>query len=267
MEGDPTTDKTPSRKVNPRRKLYRQTLIGLIVLFFLFWMVLPHFLPGMRPLFYTVTLPFRHLGIFVHEMGHGLFTLLSGGSFYYFQMELMEGGVAVTSGGWRIATLLGGLLGPALAGALLLQASTRSDKLHWWLWGLAFFFTVGVYYMVKPLWLNPEGWGIGDLVAVVVPLGGGLITVFMLRFQDMVQRLYVQLLGILMCYSGYSDTAYIFRFEQLPNGLYSDARVVASLFWTSPAAVPYPLFAVTAVGITVINFALMAWGARRAFRD
>ena len=231
------------------------------------------FVPGLRGLLYTLTLPFRHVGIFVHEMGHGLFTLLSGGSFHFFRMEIMRGGVAYTSGGLRMATLLGGLLGPALAGALLLQVSTRARKLNLALILLGLFFVSGVYYMSKPLFLSSttypslRDWGIGDMVAVVIPLGGAIITFLLLRFGELYQRLYLQVLGILMCYSGYSDVGYIFRFQQLDNGLYSDARVFAGLFWGGPESVPFWLFVITSTGITVVNFALMGWGVHRAFRD
>ena len=251
---------------------HRKTLIVLIVFFFLIWFVLPLFVPGASQTVAIVTLPFRHLGIFVHEMGHGLFTLISGGRFYWFQMELMQGGVAVTSGGLRFLTLLGGLLGPALFGALLLQASTRVRRVHFVLWIVTGFFVVGMIYMFKPLFLPVENypllrnWSPVMLISVVVPGIGALITYKMLRVRDDLQRFYLQVLGVLMCYSAYSDTSYIFMYEPLANGMFSDARLLASYFWTSPETVPFMIFVITATGISILNFALMGWGVWRAIK-
>ncbi|MDJ0841602.1 MAG: M50 family metallopeptidase [Acidobacteriota bacterium] len=254
------------------KKQYRITLIGLIVAFFLLWFIIPLFVPGLSRTMFMVTLPFRNLGIFVHEMGHGLFALLSGGNFHWFQMELMQGGVAITSGGLRVFTLLGGLLGPALIGAVLLQTSTRLHNLRWVMIGLGLFFCCGVYYMIKPVFLSAEqypllqNWSAGSLIALVIPVGGAAVTFFLMRLGDALQRLYLQMLGILMCYSGYSDTAYIFRFEQLDNGLYSDTRMLASLLGPSPENVPQMLFVIVAGGISVLNFGLMFWGTWRALK-
>ena len=255
-----------------QKNQYRITLISLMVIFFLLWFIIPLFVPGLSMTMYTVTMPFRNLGIFVHEMGHGFFTLFSGGNFHWFQMQLMQGGVAVTSGGLRVFTLLGGLLGPALIGAVLLQSSTRLHNLRWVMGGLGLFFCSGIYYMLKPLFLSAEqyphleNWSVGLLVSLVIPVGGLVATILVMRFKEVVQRLYLQMLGILMCYSGYADTSYIFRYEQLDNGMFSDARVVASLLGPSPENVPFVLFVIVAGGISVLNFGLMLWGTWRALK-
>lgn len=254
------------------RGVYRTTLISMVVVFFLLWFVIPLFVPGASLMIYTVTLPFRNLGIFVHEMGHGLSALLTGGKFYWFQMEMMQGGVAITSGGVSAVTLLGGLLGPSLAGAALLVASTRLQNLKWAMGGLIAFFAVGVYYMIKPIFMSAQTypflneWSSRFLLSLVIPVGGILITWFLMKQGDLVQRLYMQLLGILMLYSGYSDTSYVFMYEQLDNGLYSDSRMVASLLWGSPESVPYWMFVIVAGGITVINMGLIGYGVWRAVR-
>ena len=251
---------------------YRKTLIALIAVFFLLWFVVPLLTPRFAQIIYTFTLPFRYLGVFVHEMGHGLFTLLSGGRFHWFQMEFGSGGVAITSGGIRAFTLLGGLLGPALLGAFLLVMSTRSKSVKPVLIGLMCFFTIGIYYMIKPVFLqeqeNPllSEWRAGYLVSLMIPGLGFAFTLAVIRRTERVQRFAIQLLGILMCYSGYSDTSYIFEYDPLPNGLYSDARVLASLLGPAPENVPRWLFILTATGISVLNFGCMFFGAGRALR-
>ena len=251
---------------------HEKTLIGLIAFFFIFWFGIPLIAPQTAGIIYTVTLPVRHLGVFVHEMGHGLFTLLSGGNFHWFQMELMKGGVAITSGGFRVVTILGGLLGPALLGALLLYLSTKAANVRPVLIGLTLLFALGVYYMVKPLFLGNHAhpyltqWSAFHLLSASIPAAMIWVTLAIMRGSENVQRFFLQIMGILMCYSGYSDTSYIFHYEPLSNGLYSDARVLASTFWTSVETVPFPLFVVTASVISVLNLGLMAWGTYAALK-
>ena len=254
--------------------VYKKTLLALIAFFFVFWFILPLLGgPLASPFIFWFTWPARQLGIFTHEMGHGLFTLLSGGRFLWFQMELNRGGVAITAGGLRFLTLLGGLLGPALLGALLLQASTRVTRLKPILAGLFLFFGLGTYYMVKPIFLADSAypplqqWSWFHLAGLVVPLLAMAALYVLSKRSDQVQRLALQLLGILMCYSGFSDTSYIFRYRILPGGGYSDVRVLASTFWTSVESVPFLLFFLTAIAVSLANFGLMYWGTLRALQS
>jgi len=177
--------------------------------------------------------------------------------------------------GWAALFVSGPLtLIGAVLGAWLLQASTRKSGVKPELIGLALFYLVGMYYIVKPLFLSAEanpmlsGWSARFLFALLVPGLALILNFLMLRLSTFFQRFYLQLLGVLMCYSGYSDTRYIFMYEPLPNGLFSDARVVASLVsWYSPEQVPRLWFIAAAVLISILNFALMFWGVRRALRN
>lgn len=267
-----------SESLDPQDQLantsgHRSMLLALMLLFFIMWLVIPLFVPGASKAIYLITLPFRYLGVFVHEMGHGLFTLLSGGQFHWFQMD-MNGGVALTSGGFRAATLLGGLLGPALLGAWLLQSSTRALKLGGVFGALIALFVIGIYYMLKPLFLSsdhyPElqNWQLTYLIALVVPGGAGLATLLMQRLGERWQRLYLQVLGILMCYSAFSDWRYILKYDVLNNGLYSDSRVLGSLFWPGgPERLPQFAFVVIAGFVCLANFSLLFWGVHKALKS
>jgi hypothetical protein len=245
-------------------------LSGLIGLFFLLWIILPLLLPNTAYLIYWLTAPLRYLGVFVHEMGHGLAALISGGSFYWFQMN-MDGGVAITGGGLQGLVLLGGLLGPALTGSLLLMASTRAEKLLIPYLILLLLFVCGAYYMLKPLLLSGreypllQQWQFSYLLALIVPVSAAALIVIILRQSDAWQRMVLQVLGIVMCYSAFSDTSYIFQYATLRNGMFSDTRVFTALFWPGgPADVPWLAFAIVAILICLMNFALLALGAARA---
>lgn len=71
--------------------------------------------PALDPLVY----PFRLFVTFVHETGHGLAALLTGGRFLGFQVFENGAGVALTAGGSRLLILPAGYLGAAAFGAIL----------------------------------------------------------------------------------------------------------------------------------------------------
>lgn len=253
---------------------HRRMLLWLISLFFLLWVLVPMLLPEQAYLIYWLTAPLRFLGVFVHEMGHGLASLASGGAFHWFQMD-WDGGVAITSGGAQSLVLLGGLLCPAVFGSLLLVVSTRARKLWLPYLLLLLFFGAGCYYMLKPVFLsradNPllTQWHVSHLLALLLPLSvvAGIV-ILLRRGADTVQRLVLQLLGIVMCYSAFSDTRYIFQYAALRNGMYSDMRVFASLFLPFSAQnLPWLAFIFFAVAIGAMNFALLAAGVAHALRS
>ncbi len=262
----------PGLSVSKRGQGHRRMLLSLMAVFFLLWIVLPLLLPAQAYLLYWLTAPLRYLGVFVHEMGHGLASLLSGGSFYWFQMD-GDGGAAITSGGWQSLVLLGGLLGPAVAGSILLMVSTRAEKLRTTYLILLLFFVCGAFYMIKPVFMSSgtypilAQWHVTHLLGLILPLSLILMSVLAMRAPDAWQRLVLQCLGIVMCYSAFSDTSYIFQYEALRNGMYSDAREFAALF--SPFSVqslPWLVFVFFAALIALLNFALLGLGVARSLR-
>jgi hypothetical protein len=74
--------------------------------------------PWLAPLAY----PLRLLITIVHELGHGLAALLTGGQFLRFVVFPSGEGVAYTAGGWRLLVIPAGYLGAAAFGAGLIVA-------------------------------------------------------------------------------------------------------------------------------------------------
>jgi hypothetical protein len=64
--------------------------------------------------------PFRLLLTIVHELGHGLAALLTGGRFISFVVYPNGAGLATTTGGWRLVVIPAGYLGVAVFGAVLI---------------------------------------------------------------------------------------------------------------------------------------------------
>lgn len=98
------------------------TLIGLAG----FTSLLLAFVPWLGLLNY----PFRLLLTMVHELGHGLAALLTGGSFIRFVVFPNGAGLAYTSGGWSFVVIPAGYVGLALfgAGLILLGRSHRWSR-------------------------------------------------------------------------------------------------------------------------------------------
>jgi hypothetical protein len=64
--------------------------------------------------------PFRLLLTMVHELGHGLAALMTGGEFIRFVISADGSGLATTAGGWRWVIIPAGYVGVALFGATLI---------------------------------------------------------------------------------------------------------------------------------------------------
>ncbi len=75
--------------------------------------------------------PFRLLMTIVHELGHGLAAVLTGGEFIRFVVYPNGAGLAFTQGGWRFLVIPAGYLGVALfgAGLILLGRSAKWGRL------------------------------------------------------------------------------------------------------------------------------------------
>ncbi|MDQ7779945.1 MAG: M50 family metallopeptidase [Planctomycetota bacterium] len=67
--------------------------------------------------------PLRLLVVLMHESGHALAAILTGGRVVSITITPQEAGVAVTAGGWRLLILCSGYLGSVIFGALLLRAT------------------------------------------------------------------------------------------------------------------------------------------------
>jgi hypothetical protein len=106
----------PSTKPTAKGSLSNRQTLGLIALAGLTTLLLA-VVPGLDLLNY----PFRLLITLVHELGHGLAAILTGGDFVRFIVNIDGSGLAYTSGGWRLIVIPAGYLGVALFGGLLIM--------------------------------------------------------------------------------------------------------------------------------------------------
>lgn len=194
------------------------TIIGISLLVFLLWQL---------PYFGMVQYPLLLLGTWFHEMGHGLTALILGGKFYYLEIYDNGGGVAYSNVATsyleysyaRAITSAGGLLGPAISGAILIAAARNkvTSKIVLWL-------LIAIMVLSLCLWIH-------ELLALVIlsVFAAILFFIAILRVRNL-EAFTLLFLGTQCVLSTYLQTGYLFtkQFERDGRIQYSDTQMIAA---------------------------------------
>jgi hypothetical protein len=156
--------------------------------------------------------PFELLATWVHETGHGLTALLTGGSFDRLEIFADGSGLAYTGTYTHAAaglTALGGLLAPPIVGATVLAVSRGPKRARGVLIGLAAAMTLTLILWVRSV----AGF-------ISVPLTAAGLGYMAWRGKPDRRQLLAQLVGLMLAL----DTAtrmvdYVFRAEVKVNGV------------------------------------------------
>ena len=191
--------------------------------------------------------PFRWLHIYVHEFGHGIAALLSGGAFDNFEMYTYSGLAHTrTSGALAQAFVCaGGLCGPALVGGIFLAMgrTTRGARLALTAFGA---------FMVASLILwtrTPFGWAFGAIVAALA-LGVALRGA---RFA----RPVLVFLGVQLALSVYTGGGYLFtQYVEIQNGYRGPSDVQAM---SDALGLPYFFWGIVCTGFSIVVLAVGLW--------
>lgn len=160
-------------------------------------------------------MPFLFLSTWVHELGHGLGAIVTGGHFAHMRLSPDFGGVAHTSTAGdfsRIIVLLGGLLGPSIAGAFLLILSRGFNQNR-----LALFLLVGA------LTLTIVFWSANSFTRFTLL---GINTVFILialKAPPLIRSLFAHIVAIAFCLSAVTRFDYFFAGEAVVGGTSSQS--------------------------------------------
>jgi hypothetical protein len=195
--------------------------------------------------------PFTLLATYAHEMGHGLTAVLLGGDFSSLTMELDGSGMAQWSGQvGRIGQALiaaGGLVGPSVAGAILLVLAKKPARAKWLL------LAVGVG-MLGSLLLVAKG-----PVAAGFTLAAGLLILGTARwFPARGAPFLAQLLGVQLCIAIYRDIDYMFMSSAGPGKLSDTARMAEALL------LPYWFWGAVTAAFSVAVLVAGVWAATRS---
>lgn len=192
----------------------------------------------------TVLYPFSLMSTWAHELGHGVFALLAGGSFRKLLIFSNLGGQAHFSGVGSLGTAFtaaGGLLGPAIAGGIIIVAGSREDSAQWVLTGLAIVVVASVVLVVR----NSFGFISLSLIAAAL--------VAVALYGPLASRIFVaQLIGIQFCLASWSSLDYMFtkHFERDGKLMSSDTQQIADAlvlpYWVWGGLVALLSFAILA---------------------
>jgi len=101
----------------------RSKLFLILITALLYWALVNYIPYGMY-----IVMPVNLFVTFLHELGHSVFAVLTGGSVYEVMVQPNGAGYAVTSGGFAPLVLMGGYIGSALFGNLLLLIGLKKTK-------------------------------------------------------------------------------------------------------------------------------------------
>jgi len=192
--------------------------------------------------------PLNLFGTYIHELFHGIFAILGGGSFK--EMFLWPGGGGV-SYNFHYSTLgralgaMGGLIGPCIIGAIILFFSRRFMLTHWLLKGLSLSVILSAAY-----------WG-GDWHTMQIGLiAGGIIgAVSFIPYKPAI-RIFAQFLAIQLCFENLLDFDYMFSQGFTRDGVAytSDtaniAEAMGGTYWFWGAII-------SAITIAIVVFAIV----------
>jgi len=182
----------------------------------------------------TIQWPFVIITTFVHEMGHGLVAILTGGKLLQIEIYQNASGLARTQtiAGWRQAVIAaGGLLAPSLVGGAFIIAGKSKYA------SSRVFFAFSVFILLCcVLWVR-SAFGL----LILLPTGI-LFLLLSLKGSTTIQHFIIQFIGVHMLVDTFTRTlSYLFSSSVIVAGQtrHSDTAMIAqhliggTLFWAS----------------------------------
>jgi hypothetical protein len=93
--------------------------VGSIIILTILYVIMCHV-----PVLNLITLPVEVLCTYLHEFGHAIFAILSGGRVHSMAVNMDGSGVTATSGGYSGIITIGGYVGSAVFGNIMLRLTT-----------------------------------------------------------------------------------------------------------------------------------------------
>lgn len=160
-------------------------------------LILPH-IPGGR----LALWPFSLLGIYAHELFHGIAAMVTGGWFQKMVIYPYLGGSAYVSTTGKTASAFvsaGGLVGPVLVGAIILILSRRFHLSGFALFAFSASLIFSGFY-----------WGADAFTQFFCFTVGAIIAAIALIPIDLLRNSLAQIIGIQLCIENINDFDYMF---------------------------------------------------------
>ena len=187
--------------------------------------------------------PIRLLVTFLHEFGHAFGALITGGDVLNLQVNADGSGYTTTRGGSRAIVLLGGYIGSAIFGNLLLYIGTRLEKAA----NITLLVLSGIMIISAFFWFNSL-FTTGLLVGFAIVLS--LIATKTNFASDV-----LMFLGL---------TSILYIIQDFNVGPRSDLNAYAELFVFPPAEVWMYIWLAVAVILFVFNIRMIFKNAAKA---
>ena len=203
------------------------------------------------PLFDILLYPFRLFVTFVHEAGHSLMAVFTGGQVIGFEVFSNGGGVATTRGGARALILPAGYLGAAFFGALLfylVNSVPFPRKIS---------LALGTFLILVSLFLGAQG------IALIIGALTGVALVFLgLRSTPWASILVLDVLSLLTGLNAVLDLLFLIGNSSIgENGVRNDAAAftyeIAPLVPPAVWALLWCLLAVFMLGAAIWYSAIL----------
>lgn len=196
-----------------------------------------------------VLYPFTLFATYAHEMGHGLTAMLFGADFDKLLLYPDGSGLAYWSGNvgrvGRGMIALGGLVGPSVAGALLLVLSRKIHRSRILLYALSVFMAVSLVLFAR------------SLFAIVFIGAAAVLIGVVAHFAHQLAPFVLQFLGVQLCLALWRDVSYMFSDGGIIDGVQrtSDSAAIAEAlllpYWFWGAVAAAFSIAVLAIGLYV----------------
>jgi hypothetical protein len=212
------------------------------------------------PQLHIVAYPLILIGTLVHELGHGVAAMLVGGSFHSLAVYADGSGVA----GWghqadqvgrlgRALVSAGGLVGPAVAAAILFPMARRPGRARWALGAIGVALLIALVFVVR----NGFGVALVGILAVVC-------LVLAVRASAQVAQFALIFLAVQLSLSVFSRSDYLFT-ETAQTGAGAHPSDVAHM--AEALLLPYWLWGALcglfSIGVLAIGTWLLVRGDRR----
>lgn len=225
---------------SPRSARARWIVLGAVVLTLVSYQV---------PYGAYVVYPMMLLSTYAHEMGHGVAALLTGGRFHSFVMHADGSGAALTAtrpGLAQAITAAGGLVGPAIVGALMFVSAAKPRVARAVLGLFGALVALSLLLVVRNLF----GWVFLSLVALAIAL-------IVRRGSPLLAQSALAFVAAQMAASVFMRSDYLFTRTALtaggamPSDVAQIARVLVLPYWFWGAVCGLFSVAVLVGGLTV----------------
>lgn len=222
--------RNPASPPDPDKAMRRQSLlVSLLALLFALFLWNIRGGPGASADIVSATLspllwPLRLFVTFVHEAGHSLAALITGGQVQGFTISPDGSGVARTVGGYPALILPAGYLGAALFGSLLFFLTSRNPK---WTRGLSVF--LGLSIIILTVFFSERDAN-GNITVQLVGIGFGVAMVALGWLAPRVINVFLlNTLAILTGLNAVMDLSYLVRYGDAGIGeIMNDAAAFAA---------------------------------------